>query len=292
MRCPSILLLLAIFVSLTLCSSPLMAQSRSKLNRQSQSQSTHGLDKPKTEIKVRMPKDADTPVLVLDSVGGFRVQDPAGFEPTPMLQIFSDGRVLTGRKSNQVSEVEGQMDLVDLQNLLVFISDDSRFFDLTSEMLKSDIDANQMIKMMDAPTTELLVNLKDHSNKVQVYGLPFAAGKFDDVPSVAAMVAIVSRCKKLVATTRLGTEKEAGEAVAGINKALSEKFPNAEEFTLDDLQNAEQFTDGRRSSTFVNNFTADGKTMLAYATRELDSKGKESVNVDVIVKKPRRKRAR
>ena len=290
MRCQSVLLLLAVSVSLTICVSPLMAQSRTKNNRQSKSM--HDLDKPKTEIKVRMLEDVETPVLVMDSAGGFRMKDPAGFEPSPMLQIFSDGRVLTGTRSKLVSEVEGQMDLVELQKFLVFISDDSRFFELTSEMLKADIEANQMIKMMDAPTTALTVNLKDHSNKVQVYGLPFAPGKFDDVPSVAAMVAIVSRCKKIVATTRLGTENEADQAIAGINKALLDKFPNATEFTLENLQGAEQFTDGRRTSTFVNYFVVDGKTMLAYATRELDSKGKESVTVDVVVQKPRRRRAR
>ena len=292
MRCPSIPLLLAFFMSLTVVgspflSSPLAAQSRSKNNRQSQSK--HDLDKPKTEIKVRMSKDTDTPVLILDNVGGFRMKALPGHEPTPMLQIFSDGRVLAGSKSNLVKVVAGQMDLVELQKLLVFISDDSRFFDITSEMLKADIEANQIAKIMDAPTTTLTVNLKDHSNEVQVYGLPNAPGRLARVPSVAAMIGIVSRCRKVIVQTKLGSKEETGEALAGVNKALSDKFPKVAEFTIENLRGAEQFVDGRRTASFAQDFETDGKSMLAYATREVDANGKESVTVDVIEQKKRKR---
>lgn len=285
-----VLFLFAIFLSLTLTDSVLQAQGgRRRVNRQA-TQSTHGLSKPKTEIKVRMPDDATKPVLVLDMAGGFRMKDPAGFEPTPMLQIFSDGRVLTGRKSNLVKEVEGKIDLIDLQQLLVFASDDSRFFDLTSEMVKADIEANRSLKIMDAPTTDLEINLKGHSNKVSVYGLPFVPGKLADVPSVTAMLGIVSRCKRIVAQTRLGSDKDAEAAIAAVNKALTEKSADAPKFTLANLQSAEQFVDGRRRVSFVQKFEAKEKSMMAYATLQKSSNGKELVNLQVIEQKPKRGR--
>lgn len=290
MRRLNVFFLFAIFLFLTLTDSALQAQGGRRQSNRQGSQSTHGLSKPKTEIKVRMPDDAKKPVLVLDIVGGFRMKEPAGFEPTPMLQIFSDGRVLTGRKSNLVKEVEGQIDLVDLQQLLVFASDDSRFFDLTSEMLKSDIEANRVAKLMDAPTTELEINLKGHSNKVSAYGLPFTPGKLADVPSVSAMLGILSRCKRIVALTRLGSGEEAQTAVAAVNKALTEKSADAPKFTLDNLQSAEQFVDGRSTASFVQSFEANGKSMMAYAMLQKNSDGKESINLDVVEQKPQRGR--
>lgn len=241
---------------------------------------------PKTEIKVRLPEDNSKPVLVMDATGGYRALSPAGFEPTPLLQIFADGRVLTGRKSELVNEVEGKIDLVNLQSLLVYISDDCRFFDITSEMLKSDLEAKRIARTLDAATTQFEVNIKDHSNRVEVYALPHAAGKFSDVPSVASMVAIASRCRRIIAMTRLGTNDEADAVLDAVNKSLAAQVPAAPEFTFENLQFAEQFTDGRRTATWVQNYEEDGKPMLAYATYQVDTNGDDSVSLNVAAQNP------
>ena len=231
------------------------------------------------------PDDAKAPVLTMDVSGGYRAKLPEGFEPSPMLQIFSDGRVVTGRKSDLVKEVEGKLDLVELKSLLVFIADDCHFFELSSESLKTDIESKRAIKIMDAGTTKFEVNLKDNSNDIEVYGLPVVAGQFSEVPSVASMIAITSRCRQLIAKTRLGSDEEANVALNAINKSLATKSPNAPEFTLKNLQFAEQFVDERRSATFVNNFADGNKQMMAYATFQVDSMGQDTVVVDVIEEK-------
>jgi len=245
------------------------------------SSNKNGLPGKKTDVNVELPQDAKKPVLVVDSVGGFRMQLPEGFQPTPMLQIFPDGRILTGRKSPLVKEVEGQIDLVELQALLVFIAEDCRFFDITSENLKSELEAKRTFKIMDAGTTEFTVELKDHSNSIEVYALPQVAGKFADVPSVASVIAIASRCRRLISLTRLGSEEEAIAAIQTVNKSLATQAPNAPAFTREKLQYAEQFVDGRRSATFIQEFVDNGQTMLAYATYQLDAKGNASVNLNI-----------
>ncbi len=250
----------------------------------------NALSKPQTEIKIEFAEDASQPVLVMDVVGGFRMKSPDGFEPTPMLQIFSDGRVLTGRKSPLVKEVKGQLDLVDLQSLLVFVSDDCRFFDITSEMVKSDLEANRIGRIMDAGTTEVTVNLKEHSNRVGVYALPNVAGKFANVPSVGSMIAITSRCRRVISMTRLGSEKEAMNALQSVNKSVANEESDVPEFTLNNLQYAEQFVDGRRTATFVQEFTDGEKNMMAHATYQIDAKGIDSATLSVVEQRKQRGR--
>ncbi|QEG22162.1 hypothetical protein [Mariniblastus fucicola] len=244
--------------------------------------------KPTSDIEVRMPEDVNTPVLVMDFTGGYRMKLPDGFEPTPNLQIFPDGRVLTGRNTNLVKEVEGQMDLVELQALLAFIADDCRFFDITSESIKADIAAKRKFMMMDAATTKLEVNLRDHSNTVEVYALPQVADKFSDVPSVASMVAIASRCRRIIAETRVGSDEEAEASLTSVNEALLKQKVKAPEFTLEHLQAAEQYVDGRRTISFAQNFTADEKEMAGYATLLIDAEGGEKVNLHVFETPPKR----
>lgn len=234
--------------------------------------------KPKSEIKIELP-DNKKPVLVMDSKGGFRMQLPKGFQVTPMLQIFADGRVLTGRKSPLVKEVEGHIDSVDLKALLVFIADDCHFFELTSERVKADIQKKRNGQLMDAATTEFMVNLKDHSNSVELYALPLAAEEFAEVPSVASLIAIASRCRRIVAMTRLGSEEEASAALNFVNQEIGKKESKAPLFTMEHLQFAEQFVDGRRNATFTQNFNDGGQPTLAYATWQVDAKGEESVSI-------------
>ncbi len=242
----------------------------------------HALAKPKTEIKIELLDDMTKPVLTMDVTGGYRMRSPDGFEETPMLQVFSDGRILTGRKSPLVKEVEGQLDLVELKSLLVYVADDCRFFDITSEMVTSDLTAKRVGQIMDAPTMKFTVDLKEHSNAVDVYALPNVAGEFADVPSVASMVAIASRCRHIISMTRLGSVEEASVALTSVNRSLAEKAPDAPQFTMENLQYAEQFVDERRSATFTQEFSDAGKSMMAYATFQVDAKGDESVNLNVI----------
>ena len=236
-------------------------------------------------IEVKFPKDASVPVLVMDVVGGFRMKTPEGFSPTPMVQIFADGRIATGRKSDTVKEVEGQIDLVDLKSLLVFIVDECHFFKITSESVKADLAKKRVGKIMDAGTTQITVTLRDGSNAVEVYAMPHIAGQFSDVASVASMIAIASRCRHLIAKIKLGSDDEAAASLSAVNKALSKKSAGAPKFTMANLQSAEQYVDGRRTASFVNNFADKQKQMLAYAIIQVDTKGKETVVVDVVQQK-------
>lgn len=240
---------------------------------------------PGKEVKVAFPEDAKTPVLIMDVVGGFRAKLPEGFEPTPALQIYADGRIVTGRKSDLVKEVEGTIDLVELKSLLVFIANDCHFFELTSDSVKEDIESKQAVRIMDAGTTKVEVKLKDHSNSVEVYALPYTAEKFSDVASVASLIAISSRCRQLIAKTRLGSAEEAEAALNAVNKSLATKSAKAPEFTMKHLQFAERFADERRTATFVNNFADGNRQMMAYATFQVDAKGEDSTVVDVVEQK-------
>ena len=164
----------------------------------------------------------------------------------------------------------------------MFIVDEAHFFEITSDSVKADLAKKRTLKVMDAGTTKIAVTLKDASNEVEVYAMPHIAGQFSDVASVASMIAIASRCRHLVAKVKLGSDEEADASLAAVNKALTKKFADAPKFTIANLQFAEQFVDQRRTVTFVNNYKDEQKQKLAYATLQIDSKGKETVVVDVV----------
>ncbi len=209
------------------------------------------------------------------------MKTPSNFEPTPELQIFADGRIVTGRKSDKVKEVEGVIDLVELQPLLTFIVNDCKFFEISSESVKADLARKRVFKVMDAGTTKVEVNLKDHSNKVEVYALQVYAPQHKDVPSIASMVAITSRCRHLASKIKLGSEEEAGACLTAANKALAAKSKKAPSFTLEHLQFAEQFVDGKRTATFVQSYSQGKKNFMAFATFEIDAKGVESTTAEI-----------
>lgn len=237
--------------------------------------------KGKEEIKVQLPLDADTPVLTMDTYGGFRMKAADGFAPTPLLQIYADGRIVTGRKSDNVVEVKGAIDLVELQALLSYIVDDCHFFEISSESIKADLAKKGVLKIMDAGTTKIAVKLKDHSQEVEVYGLQAYASQHTDVASFASMVAVASRCRQLISEIKLGSEEEAGAALTAANKKLTEKNKTSPPFTMKHLQFAEQFKSGRRSATFVQNYSEGNKSFMAFATYEVDAKGNEATTAEV-----------
>ena len=234
------------------------------------------------DVKVKFASIKDRPVLVMDSIGGFRVAPPEGFQETPLLEIYADGRIVTGRKSPSTEEVVGEMDLVELKTLLSFIADDCRFFDLSTDSIKKDMTSNSRIVVMDAATTQITVNLDEHSNSVEIYALPQATDKRQKIDSVASMAAIASRCRRIIAMTRLGSHEEASVALGVVNRALRDQSPSSPKFTLENLQFAERFTDGRRTASFVQK--DEGKNMI-YATWQLDAEGTASANVNLIKRK-------
>lgn len=235
----------------------------------------------KKEIEIELPDDASTVVLTMDMSGGYRMKDPVGFEPSPLLQIFADGRVKTGVKLNTVKEVESQIDLVELKPLLVFIVDECHFFEISSESVTEELEKLRVGRTMDAGTTKVEINLKGNSNSVEVYTMPMVAGKYSDVASIASMIAITSRCRQLISKVRLGTDDEAKAVIKLINSALAEKSKDAPKFSMANLQNAEQFVDNRRAATFVQNYKQGEKQMMAYASYQLDTKGNPSVIVEI-----------
>lgn len=240
--------------------------------------------KPKQNVKVEFANNASVPVLTMDVTGGYRRRQPKGFVPTPLLQIYSDGRIVTGRKSPLVKEIESSIDPVELKSLLVYVVDDCRFFDFTTESIKADVEKLNRGKLMDAGTTSFSVNLEDHQNSVSVYGMSLAARGAKAAPeSVAAMLAIASRCRKLIAMTRIGSEEEAGAALHAVNQSLAEQYPDVEKFTLDNIQFAEQFIDGRRSVSLLQYQKDDkGGTKMVYGTYDLSAAGKQSVTVSAL----------
>jgi hypothetical protein len=254
-----------------------------RLKKQGMSQRGNAKPGKRREIKLEFADDATTPVLVMDFTGGFRAANPDGFVETPALQVFSDGRVLTGRKSPLVKEVEGRIDPVELKGLLAYVVDDCRFFDWNSEDIKKEIAAKSMGRMMDAGTTEFTVNLKDDQHEISVYGLSVAAGNVATIPSVASMVAVSSRCRRVAAMIRIGSLEEATVALQAINKSLAKEHPGVAEFTLEHIRHAEQFVDGRRSATFLHELPeVGGVRKMAFGTYELSSEGKSSVVVSVV----------
>ena len=177
------------------------------------------------------------------------------------------------------------MDVVEVQSLLAFATQDCRFFDFTSDSIKADMQqARGGLAVADAPTTQLTVNLDKHSQQIEIYALQFVAKGMQQVPSVASMTALSSRAKSIVARIRIGGDQQVNAAVNALNAELTKKDPKATKFDSGNLQYAEQFVDGRIKASFNQEYTEGNESVFVYGSWELPAKGDATTSVSVLRK--------
>ena len=228
---------------------------------------------------IEFAENKELPVITFDITGGFRGRAPAG-NNKPRLQIWPSGKVVCGSSSAEIKDVQSQLDAKELNDLLDFIVNGQKFYELTDEGIKKSIaDAGEKIYIADAPTSNFVVNLKRGEHKLSVYGVKFVQKQMPKLKMMKRVSAIEDRLQRVIASAKIGGEDNARSIVKFINKRLKMEYPNAKAMTIDDLRTAQQSADGSITASFENELPdeEDNSTSRLVARYSRDENGQEEV---------------
>ncbi|MEZ6095042.1 MAG: hypothetical protein R3C03_12570 [Pirellulaceae bacterium] len=199
-----------------------------------------------------LPEDVSIPVMILDFSGGFRAI-PDGFEPTPFVSIFADGRVVTGINSPELKSHEVQLPESEFYKLFNRFSE-SGILEMDSEAIQQKIEASgKKIMIMDAPTSNLTFQTKDDTNTVSVYALSFSGTQLGDVvPEVKKILDLERQLRRVQAIALLGGSDELSRVLDKSNeyvRGVDEKIPP---FKSEHLYSGFESRQGNVTVSFVN----------------------------------------
>jgi len=136
-----------------------------------------------------------------------------------------------------------------VQDLLAFIVEDQRFFEIDPQALKLAVhQANSRygaaVAVMDGTTTTIEVTLRDRRHVVEQYALAFSAQRYSKVSALQRLAAIERGVIRFVAIAHLGGDKVAERMLRTANDRLRSDFPAVPPLTMDDLATAGTRRDG------------------------------------------------
>jgi len=191
------------------------------------------------------------PVVALESKGAHR--------PQPPLVIHPDGTMAS-------SAGETRIDPARLQELLRFIIEEQRFWDIDSEAVRLAIhqensQRGSALAVLHAPTSVLEVRLQDRTHRVEVHALQFEANAHPGIDSLQRLAAIQRRVIQVFSIALLGGEWRVARLRDLASAELRKHHPDRAPFTLDDLAAAGRRSDG----SLVAHFRRDeSPTQLSY----------------------------
>jgi hypothetical protein len=149
--------------------------------------------------------DPDVVVLQLAYSGGLRAEPPEGFEPSPRLRVFADGRVITGQ--NRPDQVVHEIRLGEEQLLaeLAKVVERERFFELDQAALSTAIaETGRRIMLADGVRSRIAVRLDDRAHEVEMYAVRFCADEYPEVAGLQQLCRIELACLRLAALAAVG----------------------------------------------------------------------------------------
>ena len=214
------------------------------------------------EHEIELDPAQETPVIIYDLAGGFRMPDPVGFEREPALAIYTDGRVVAGRTSAESGRGEWQIDEAHVKSLLEFAINEQDFLSLSSDSINAALDAvPNRLRIADAPSNTFTLNLGGNVHTVIVNALSHEASQHPDIEELGRLVAIENRLKKIRTRAWLGADEDAAELVNQVNDEFERQYSGVGEFTLEDILYAYRRADGVLQCSFSATFESeDGKS--------------------------------
>lgn len=212
---------------------------------------------------IQLPMDPEDPVFEFDSFGGYRMATPADFEPTPSLQVFADGKIVTGGHNPTVKSYSRHLSEAELNQFLHFVVNRNGFYEIhTAELKDRMAGTGKELFIADSPTSRFTINLQRGANSVEIYALSFAARTFEEVEEVRKLLEIQRRCQQLIATCHLGDQQQTENLLGKINQQLKEEYPDVPEIQSADVRFATRFTDGKFQSSFRKSFEQGEETQI------------------------------
>jgi hypothetical protein len=204
---------------------------------------------------IQLPMDPDDPVFEYDSFGGMRMAVPNDFEPTPLLRVFADGKIVTGGSSPAVKSCNIVLSEDQLNQFLHFVVNKQGFYEITKAELDNKMAVSgQQLFIADAPTSKFSVNLQRGSNSVEIYALSSAASTFSEIEEIQTLLEIQKKCRQLIAICNLGNEQQTNELLIKINQQMKAKHPDLAAFEAKDVRFATRYTDGKFQASFRKSF--------------------------------------
>lgn len=198
----------------------------------------------KEQLKVEIPNDPEQTVLLWDLTGGFRAPLPPGFKQKPKLQIFADGRVVSGSNGPQFLNGEMKLERSELQQLLEFVVNEHNFFESSQADIQRMLEGYQS-RLADGLTTVLNVDAANQQQQIEVYALFDTARAFPDSDAFKNLLAIEKRLRQIKVMADAGGKKAIEAMVAAANEQLKREVPDMPPFTMSQLSSATRFANGK-----------------------------------------------
>ena len=213
-------------------------------------------DQPRKQIA--LPDEAKAEVISLDFQGGFT---PPRLKKSPTLSVLRDGTVLIPDNYGQSQDVKTQMTEKELQDLLHFIIETNKFFEIDAKKIqaqvmkaeqpKKDKQGNLTIsiapRVADAPNTVIMVETKDRDHEVTWYALSMAAGQHKEIAALQQLRAIEQRLQRVMTVAHAGGTERVAEVLNLVNERVQQEYPGAQKLSQDHLLSASLRPDGSRS---------------------------------------------
>ncbi len=198
---------------------------------------------------VKLPMDPETVVFQLSYTGGYRMAPPKGFERTPRIRVFADGRVVTGRNTPDQEVFEMRLDDRRLHELMEEVVNIHEAFSIDSGAIRNAIEATgRRIMIADAPNTEITIELADRKHTVSAYAVTYCAGSFPEVEELQRLLKIEKISHRLFAMAQLGGQKVLDAIVEFGNAELAKGEFSGLKLTNESMESSRKI-DGEKSET-------------------------------------------
>lgn len=190
-----------------------------------------------------LPADTDQPVLVLESRGGRQAINPLALPP--VIQVFSDGRIVAGATSPQFESCEWRMPKADWHWFFDEFIELTHFFELQSGPIQEQIEqhaGDQVI--VDAPTTVIRVRAAERDHKVEVFAARYFSRQLPDCEELKSFVLAEQRLRWLAALAHAGGADALDAILERTREYLAKELPESTDLQREDLASAVKFKSG------------------------------------------------
>lgn len=242
-----------------------------------------GQEEKAAQESVPLPTDPGQLVCSLQYSGGFRAPPPAGFEETPLVRVFGDGRVVTGGSSPHAKIVEWKMARSELEALVADLVQRDRFPEISSQAIAREIEqSGQPISIADAPDTEIVLIVGGKTHRVKQYATRFLKTQFPQIDALQRLAQAEDRLRRVYALAHLGGEAAVENLLVAINARISNDRLAVPEFESGELTWANH-TDRGLTVQFAKYFSGpDGRQMYCSVNIVLKPDGSR----DLVISEP------
>lgn len=224
-----------------------------------------------------IPSNSDHRLILWDLTGGLRAPLPDDFEPLPTLQIFADGRVISGSNSPEIENGEMKLDDEALLKLMRFVVDEQRYFETSQEDLRRQLEDHRPA-LADGLTSEFEVETASNQQSISIYALRMTARAYPDYQPLQRLANIEQRFRELKLIAGAGGPTAIQELLKSVNDQLKDSDPTVAPLSTESLTSAVRYKDGRMMVRF---YRKDAENPVSATISRLKVDGPTQVEVKV-----------